>query len=166
MSTTAERRLIKDEETCNDDKYNDSFTVHPTVRKVATPEGGVEDEKNYMQWEGTLFGQPDTPYEGGVFDISIVFPEKYPIKPPLIKFVTKIYHPNIKFDGAICLDVLRQQWSPALGVAGILMSIIALLDKPNPSDPLNQEAGKLMQQDIDKYFMRVRSWTAEYAMSL
>lgn len=162
----AEKRLIKDEESCNDSKYSTSFKVKPQVMKVVTPEGTVAEEKNYMRWQGVLYGQNDTPYEGGKFQLSIVFPDQYPIKPPLIKFLTKIYHPNIKFDGAICLDVLRQHWSPALGVSGILMSIIALLDQPNPNDPLNSEAGRLMQQDKERFDMMARSWTAEYAMGM
>jgi ubiquitin-protein ligase len=157
------KRLIKDEEICQDPIYSDSFNVHPCTEKVVTAQGTVADENNYMQWEGFIFGQQCTPYEGGKFRISIVFPDQYPIKPPLIKFVTKIYHPNIKFDGAICLDVLKQHWSPALGVSRILMSIIALMDKPNPGDPLNPEVGRLMQQNKDRFEMMARTWTAEYA---
>lgn len=158
------KRLIKDEEACNDPKYHSCFQVGPKTRTVPAPDGTVSKEKDYMEWEGTMFGQKDTCYEGGKFKIAIAFPEHYPIKPPLIKFLTRIYHPNIKLDGTICLDVLRQHWSPALGVSGILMSIIALLDCPNPDDPLNGEAGALMRDNRAQYELMVRSWTAEYAM--
>jgi ubiquitin-protein ligase len=66
----------------------------------------------------------DSPYAGGVFFLKIKFPTDYPFKPPKVNFETKIYHPNINGDGAICLDILRDQWSPALTISkGTLLSL-------------------------------------------
>lgn len=65
--------------------------------------------------------QSDSPYAGGVFFLTISFPTDYPFKPPKVSFTTKIYHPNINSNGSICLDILRDQWSPALTIAkGVL----------------------------------------------
>lgn len=70
--------------------------------------------------------QSDSPYAGGVFFLAIHFPTDYPFKPPKVNFTTRIYHPNINSNGSICLDILRDQWSPALtiskGIMGILLT--------------------------------------------
>uniref|UniRef100_A0A668S2Y6 E2 ubiquitin-conjugating enzyme n=1 Tax=Oreochromis aureus TaxID=47969 RepID=A0A668S2Y6_OREAU len=84
-----------------------------------------------MTYRGTLH-----PYHGGVFFLSVHFPTDYPFKPPKVAFTTKIYHPNINSNGSICLDILRSQWSPALTVSKVLLSICSLLCDPNPDDPL------------------------------
>lgn len=71
--------------------------------------------------------QGDSPYAGGVFFLSITFPTDYPFKPPKVSFTTKIYHPNINANGSICLDILRDQWSPALTISkGMPISIPVL----------------------------------------
>lgn len=62
-------------------------------------------------------GPPDSPYQGGVFFLTIHFPTDYPFKPPKVAFTTRIYHPNINSNGSICLDILRSQWSPALTIS-------------------------------------------------
>ena len=80
--------------------------------------------------------QGDSPYAGGVFFLSITFPTDYPFKPPKVSFTTKIYHPNINANGSICLDILRDQWSPALTISKVLLSICSMLTDPNPDDPL------------------------------
>lgn len=72
---------------------------------------------NLFQWQATIMGPSDSPYAGGVFFLSITFPTDYPFKPPKVSFSTKIYHPNINSNGSICLDILRDQWSPALTIS-------------------------------------------------
>ena len=62
---------------------------------------------NLNHWQATIMGPPDSPYQGGVFFLTIHFPTDYPFKPPKVAFTTKIYHPNINTNGSICLDILR-----------------------------------------------------------
>ena len=73
--------------------------------------------------QATIMGPPDSPYQGGVFFLTIHFPTDYPFKPPKVAFTTRIYHPNINSNGAICLDILRSQWSPALTVSKVRISL-------------------------------------------
>ena len=96
---------------------------------------GPIDEDIY-HWTATIMGPTDTPYEGGIFFLDIIFPPNYPFKPPKIRFKTRIYHPNINSSGGICLDILKDHWSPALTISKVLLSICSLLDEPNPDDPL------------------------------
>lgn len=87
-------------------------------------------------WKGAIFGPSDTCYEGGTFIIDIVIPTEYPFKPPKMKFDTKIWHPNISSQtGAICLDILKNEWTPALTIRTALISLQALLCAPEPDDP-------------------------------
>ena len=103
--------------------------------------GPVNDD--LFIWKGTIIGPDDSPYEGGIFLFSIHFPTDYRFKPPKITFLTKIYHPNINLNGSICLDILMDQWSPALIISKVLLSISSLLSDPNPDDPVNSEAANL-----------------------
>jgi ubiquitin-conjugating enzyme E2 D/E len=89
-----------------------------------------------FHWNAVLMGPQDSPYDGGVFRLNIHFPTDYPFKPPKCTFQTKIYHPNINANGVICLDILKNQWSPALTISKVLLSISSLMDDPNPDDPL------------------------------
>ena len=92
-------------------------------------------------------GPEGSPYLGGVFKLNIIFPETYPFKPPKVQFVTKVYHCNVNSNGSICLDILKDQWSPALTISKVLLSISSLLTEPNPSDPLVPEIAQLLQAD-------------------
>ena len=124
--------------------------------------GPVGDD--IYHWQATIMGPQDSPYQGGVFFLSIQFPTDYPFKPPRCTFTTRIYHPNINSNGSICLDILQKQWSPALTVAKVLLSICSMFDEPNPDDPLVPEIARLYKMDKKKYNSYAREWTRKYAM--
>src|SRR5271156_4786121 len=88
---------------------------------------GPENDKNIMLWKASIIGPKASPFENGIFDLTIEFPANYPFHPPNIRFTTPVYHPNINKAGAICLDILKSEWSPALTIAKVLLSICSLL---------------------------------------
>ncbi|GAU27490.1 hypothetical protein TSUD_14700 [Trifolium subterraneum] len=120
--------------------------------------------EDMFHWQATIMGPPDSPYTGGVFLVTIHFPPDYPFKPPKVAFRTKVFHPNINSNGSICLDILKEQWSPALTISKVLLSICSLLTDPNPDDPLVPEIAHMYKTDRNKYESTARSWTQKYAM--
>ncbi len=118
---------------------------------------------NLFEWEAVILGPSGTPYEGGIFNLSISIPSNYPFKPPMVIFKTKIYHPNINSSGNICLDILKNQWSPALSIPKILLSICSLLSDPNPNDPLVPDIANLLKTNPDQYNKNAKEWTLIYA---
>ncbi|RDD41621.1 Ubiquitin-conjugating enzyme E2-17 kDa [Trichoplax sp. H2] len=125
---------------------------------------GPIDTKDMFKWQSTIMGPTDTPYQGGVFFLTIQFPPDYPFKPPKVTFVTRIYHPNINSNGSICLDILRSQWNPELNVSIVLSSICSLLSTPNPDDPLVPEIARIFKTDRPKFNELAKEWTKKYAM--
>tara|TARA_Y100001970_G_scaffold294332_2_gene450863 strand:+ start:7685 stop:8137 length:453 start_codon:yes stop_codon:yes gene_type:complete len=125
--------------------------------------GPVGDDM--FHWQATIVGPSDSPYSGGLFFLDIIFPQAYPFKPPKIKFITKIYHPNINRHGSICLDILKNEWSPALTITKVLLSISSLLNDPNPDDPLVPSIANLYKTNIDKYNENARVYTLKYAVN-
>ncbi|KAG7226551.1 hypothetical protein INR49_003708, partial [Caranx melampygus] len=126
--------------------------------------GPVGDD--LFHWQATIMGPGDSPYQGGVFFLTIHFPTDYPFKPPKVAFTTKIYHPNINSNGSICLDILRSQWSPALTVSKVLLSICSLLCDPNPDDPLVPDIAHIYKNDKDKYNKLAKEWTQKCTSAL
>nr|XP_018472519.1 PREDICTED: ubiquitin-conjugating enzyme E2 10 isoform X1 [Raphanus sativus] len=120
--------------------------------------------EDMFHWQATIMGPSDSPYAGGVFLVTIHFPPDYPFKPPKVAFRTKVFHPNINSNGSICLDILKEQWSPALTISKVLLSICSLLTDPNPDDPLVPEIAHMYKTDKNKYESTARSWTQKYAM--
>ena len=123
----------------------------------------VTETDDIMHWYAKIMGPPETPFEGGVFKLHITFPADYPFKPPKIHFETRIYHPNINAAGGICLDILKDNWSPALTVSKVLLSICSLLDDPNPDDPLVPEIADQYVKARPSYDMTARQWTQNFA---
>jgi len=124
---------------------------------------GPNGDSELYQWTATIMGPEDSPYSGGVFFLSVQFPTDYPFKPPKITFTTRIYHPNINSNGNICLDILKDQWSPALTISKVLLSISSLLTDPNPDDPLVPEIAQVFKTDKTRYENTAREWTRRYA---
>ena len=115
--------------------------------------------------QATVMGPQGSPYAGGVFFLNVTFPTDYPFKPPKVQFTTKIYHCNVNSSGAICLDILKDQWSPALTISKVLLSISSLLTDPNPNDPLVPEIAQLLLKDPKKHDLTAKEWTQKYATS-
>ena len=137
---------------------------NPPPQVTATACKGSDGRVDLFHWEATIMGPPDSPYEDGAFQLDIEFPTKYPFKPMKVRFLTKVYHPNIKPDGSICMDILKEKWSPAMTVSKVLLSILSLLTDPNPDDPLVAEAASLYKKDRAKFDKTAREWTERYAV--
>ncbi|XP_068750709.1 ubiquitin-conjugating enzyme E2 E1-like [Montipora capricornis] len=103
------------------------ITLEPPPNCSAGPKGD-----NLYEWNSTILGPPGSVYEGGVFFLDIHFPSDYPFKPPKVTFRTRIYHCNVNSQGVICLDILKDNWSPALTISKVLLSVCSLLTDCNP----------------------------------
>ena len=110
----------------------------------------IETPTDLMLWHAKIKGPTNSPFENGVFDIELKFDTDYPIKPPSVKFLTQMYHPNIYRDGKICIDILQSEWTPA-------QNIISLLMDPNTSSPANRDAAILYNSDITAYEQKVKN---------
>lgn len=134
------------------------------------------DAEDLTEWYARLRAPSDGVYAGGHFDLSIRVPANYPLRPPTIRFCTRVFHPNVHWkvrarerisdpqSGEICLDVLQSQWSPAWTIYSACMAIIALLDVPEPDSPLNVDAANLLRTgDKVAYRALCQMYVAEYA---
>ncbi|WWC62458.1 uncharacterized protein I303_105054 [Kwoniella dejecticola CBS 10117] len=122
------------------------------------------NESNIFQWKAVLPGPAGSPYEGGLFEVEITIPEDYPFSPPKLHFITKVYHCNIASTGAICLDLLKHAWSPALSLYKVILSLSSLLTDPNPADPLVPQIAQEYKRDRKKHDATAREWVKKYAL--
>lgn len=152
MAAQAEGRILKE---LAEVQKNDTSGVSASV----VP--GTGGNRHLL---GKIKGPEGTVYDGGVFDIDIVIPAPYPFEPPKMKFLTKIWHPNISSQtGAICLDILKDQWSPALTIKTALLSLQALLCSPEPSDPQDAEVARMYMDKRKEFDQTAKFWTETYA---
>jgi ubiquitin-conjugating enzyme E2 D/E len=117
---------------------------------------------NVHNWKAVLQGLP-APYLGGCYLVTISIPADYPCKPPRINFETPIYHPNINADGRICLDVLKDAWSPTLSIATLLSSVLNLVLTPNSDDPLDVWKAELFRVNPAQYYGEAQKHTTDHA---
>lgn len=116
-----------------------------------------EDEDDLKNWIAEIRCSSDSVYAGFVLCMSIKLPIDYPSKPPIIKFDHPVWHPNINFDdGIICVDIMKDAWSPVLTLNKVLFSICLLLDNPNPSSALNSIAARQIEGNLEIYKTKVK----------
>ncbi|KAG2215938.1 hypothetical protein INT45_001780 [Circinella minor] len=130
------------------------ISLDPPANCSAGPKGD-----NLYEWVSTIAGPSGSPYAGGIFFLDVHFPQEYPFKPPKVVFRTRIYHCNINSQGAICLDILKDNWSPALTISKVLLSICSLLTDANPHDPLVGSIAQEYLNDREEHDRVAREWT-------
>lgn len=140
------------------------------LREVAEDAGsGVSARpsgNDISKLQGKIRGPKDTPYEGGVFYVEIKVPQDYPFEPPKMRFLTKVWHPNVSSQtGAICLDILKDQWSPAMTLKTALLSVQALLSSPEPNDPQDAQVARQYLMNRLEFDNQAKNWTQTYAQS-
>lgn len=124
----------------------------------------VVKEEDFSKLKGEIEGPPGSPYAGGRYTLDIVIPETYPFNPPQVKFVTKIWHPNISSaTGAICLDILKDQWAAAMTLRTVLLSIQVLLNSAEPDDPQDAVVAKQYKTDYKTFYQTAKHWAKVHA---
>mmetsp|Transcript_8757 Transcript_8757/g.26034 ORF Transcript_8757/g.26034 Transcript_8757/m.26034 type:complete len:159 (+) Transcript_8757:71-547(+) len=140
--------------------------VKETQRLLSEPAPGISAtpySDNLRYFSVIIQGPAGSPYEGGIFSLELFLPEEYPMAPPKVRFLTKMYHPNIDKIGRICLDILKDKWSPALQIRTVLLSIQALLSAPNPDDPLDNEVAEMWKRDEPQALKKAQECTRQHA---
>ncbi|KAL3901536.1 MAG: hypothetical protein SGCHY_000520 [Lobulomycetales sp.] len=156
MSTPSRRRLMRDFKRLQSDPPEG---IKPNPTPSSDMHAGISGSPcadNVLLWNAVIFGPEETPFEDGTFRLTLTFDESYPTKPPHVKFVCKMFHPNVYANGDLCLDILQNRWSPTYDVSAILTSIQSLLHDPNPNSPANTEAARLYTENRKEYCRRVK----------
>eukprot|EP00039_Didymoeca_costata_P018963 m.335728 g.335728 ORF g.335728 m.335728 type:complete len:149 (+) comp17662_c0_seq1:225-671(+) len=140
------------------EKETERLKMDPVSGFIAQP-----DKSNPRLFFVQVEGPEGSPYFGGLFRLELFLPAEYPMCAPKLRFTTKIYHPNVDKIGRICLDILKDKWSPALQIRTVLISLQALLSEPNPDDPLDHEIADLWKRDKASATAQAQAWTRKYA---
>lgn len=129
---------------------------------------GLIDDDDLFKWEVAIYGPPDSLYEGGVFKAHLLFPKEYPQRPPKMKFISEMWHPNIGQDGMVCISILHEpgedtygyeraeeRWLPVHTVETICISVISMLADANDESPANVEAAKELRDNFELFKKKV-----------
>ncbi|KAL8945776.1 MAG: hypothetical protein Q9222_007730 [Ikaeria aurantiellina] len=152
MSSNRNRRIAKEIADIQSDNLS----------KISASPIGNGDDLTHLK--GSFKGPPGTPYEGGTYTIDVRIPSDYPFKPPIMKFDTKMWHPNVSSQtGAICLDTLSSAWSPVLTIKSALLSLQSLLSTPEPKDPQDAEVAGMLIRNPKEFERVAQEWAVKYA---
>ena len=143
----------------------DKIKTSQLLTYIGSSAGPVK-KTDIFKWNILLKGPNKTCYENGLFKLSLDFPKNYPEDPPDIKFVTKIYHPNISKEGTICVSSKSTEWDQNRNIVNVIYSIYALLIKPNLEHGLNKEALMLYKNDYESFKKKAKEYTEEYAIKI
>ena len=132
---------------------------------VCRPQRNEDGSNNMLCWDAKIPGKKGTPWEGGVYALTLTFTSEYPSEAPKAKFNPPLFHPNVYASGAVCLSILGKAWKPNITIKQIMQGIQDLLDTPNWGDPANGPAIKLWDRGEGKaaYEERVRQEAKKYA---
>jgi ubiquitin-conjugating enzyme (huntingtin interacting protein 2) len=177
MAANRNRRLVKEIQDVQKDSHS-GVSLEPH-NKAQTGSDTLDDLTHF---KGVFRGPPDTPYHGATYNVDIKIPNDYPFQPPVMKFTTKIWHPNIssvtvspttipvrifsltfQTQGAICLDTLGSAWSPVLTLKSALISLQSLLSSPEPKDPQDAEVARMLITNPKEFEHVAREWAIKYA---
>ncbi|KAL4819396.1 ubiquitin-conjugating enzyme/RWD-like protein [Aspergillus spinulosporus] len=152
MASNRTRRIAKEIADIRADTHS-QITAEPL---------GDDDDVTHLR--GSFPGPPGTPYEGGTYKVDIKIPTEYPFRPPVMKFITKVWHPNVSSQtGAICLDTLSSAWSPILTIKAALLSLQSLLSTPEPKDPQDAEVATMLLRNPKEFDRVAREWAVQHA---
>ncbi|EFX88169.1 hypothetical protein DAPPUDRAFT_305549 [Daphnia pulex] len=133
---------------------------------ISDPPEGIKvilNEEDISDIQAIIDGPAGTPYASGHFRVKLVLGKDFPSGPPKGFFLTKIFHPNVSQQGEICVNTLKKDWKPDLGIKHIFLTIKCLLIVPNAESALNEEAGKLLLEHYEDYFQRAKMMTEIHA---
>ncbi|KAH9884283.1 ubiquitin-conjugating enzyme/RWD-like protein [Xylariomycetidae sp. FL2044] len=153
MASSRVRRVAKELSDIENDAGASNITAQP-----------ASNAGDLTHLKASILGPPGTPYEGGTYIVDVKIPTEYPFRPPVMKFDTKVWHPNISSQtGAICLDTLASAWSPVLTIKSTLLSLQSLFESPEPKDPQDAEVAKMMMNDPPSFNKKAHDWAVTYA---
>ncbi|KAJ8522916.1 hypothetical protein ONZ45_g585 [Pleurotus djamor] len=116
-------------------------------------------EENLFDWKCSIKATPESPYAKGTFNFDLELPQNFPFKAPTVKFTTKIYHPGINEEGAICVPILRDEWKPSVTLSSVLITIQDKLNNPSPDDPFEPDIAALLKNDKPKFLATAKEYT-------
>ncbi|KAI5180315.1 hypothetical protein NEOKW01_0619 [Nematocida sp. AWRm80] len=161
------RRLVTEYKQLITDPDSQWFRIIPVEDFVPYIEGDI---KYVCKWNIEIIGFEGTMYEGYTLCAEMLFPSDYPLSPPKVVFTTRMYHPNIYEDGKVCISILHtartdpytdeldtEQWTPALSVRTVLLSIVLILNEPNVESPANLDASIHFRSSKKEYEEYVKS---------
>ncbi|KAI1499560.1 ubiquitin carrier protein [Biscogniauxia marginata] len=153
MASSRTRRIAKELADMEADASTSKITAQP-----------ADNTGDLTHLKARIPGPPSTPYEGGQYIVDVKIPTEYPFRPPIMKFDTKVWHPNISSQtGAICLDTLSSAWSPVLTIKSTLLSLQSLFESPEPKDPQDAEVAKMMINDPEGFNKKAHEWAVMHA---